>query len=293
MGKIHFSAVDFQRLQQYRNNSDLKTKEVVILEEVIAEMTGKPYVTDFYGISYCLEGTCQVRRDSGTYSIGPGQLFILRPGEIHYIDSIHEFEAIHIAFKKEYIQCNFAPHYRPIMEHPIFKHEANNLINIRESDRDKISRYILDISLQRKGTGIFSALILESMITTLVYEICNLISLETNSDINPSSRKYQIYESFEKLLEEYHMKERSVHLYAEKLHISPGYLNEIVKKRTGKSALNVIHDYIILKAKILLTHSNYNVSEITSMLHFEDTSTFIRFFRKRTLLSPLKFRKGA
>jgi len=70
----------------------------------------------------------------------------------------------------------------------------------------------------------------------------------------------------------------SVFLFSEKLNITPNYLSDIIRHHTGKSALNIIHEYIIEEAKILLKTSKKSVSEISYMLGFEYPTYFSRLF---------------
>ena len=79
--------------------------------------------------------------------------------------------------------------------------------------------------------------------------------------------------------------------YADKLCITPNYLNEIVRKATGISAKAYIQNRIIREAKKQLTYTNLPVSEISDDLAFDSVSYFIRFFRNHTGLKPLQYRK--
>jgi AraC-like DNA-binding protein len=75
------------------------------------------------------------------------------------------------------------------------------------------------------------------------------------------------------------------------LHVTPNYLNKAVKQVTGKTALEQIHEMLILEAKILLKQNEMNVSEIADYLNFENPSYFTRLFKKRTGHTPLDYRK--
>jgi AraC-like DNA-binding protein len=79
--------------------------------------------------------------------------------------------------------------------------------------------------------------------------------------------------------------------YAGKLCITSNYLNEIVKNTTGVSAKQYIQNRIILEAEKMLTFTNMQISGIANDLGFDDLSYFIRFFRKQTGFTPLKYKK--
>lgn len=83
---------------------------------------------------------------------------------------------------------------------------------------------------------------------------------------------------------------RQVSAYASDLAISPGHLNELVKKRLGKSASEVVQDRLLLEAKRLLLHADLSVKEVSHALHMEDPAYFNRMFKKATGMTPVEYR---
>jgi AraC-like DNA-binding protein len=83
----------------------------------------------------------------------------------------------------------------------------------------------------------------------------------------------------------------SVHYLAEKLNISPGYLTDVLKQETGKTALEHIHIYLISEAKNRLKSEAASVSEIAYALGFENLSYFTRLFKKEVGTTPVYFKK--
>lgn len=82
----------------------------------------------------------------------------------------------------------------------------------------------------------------------------------------------------------------SVAQMAEKLHISPRYLTDLLKEETGKTALELIHLFLIAEAKNLLSEGELNISEISYLLGFENTTYFSRLFKKEVGVTPNQFR---
>jgi len=77
---------------------------------------------------------------------------------------------------------------------------------------------------------------------------------------------------------------------ADKLNISSRYLTDLLKEETGKTALELIHLFLIGEAKNLLTEGELNVSEISHLLGFENTTYFSRLFKKEVGITPNKFK---
>lgn len=78
--------------------------------------------------------------------------------------------------------------------------------------------------------------------------------------------------------------------YAERLSVHVNYLNKRLKENTGKTTTEFIGDRIIQEAKILLKQTQWNVSEISYALGFEEIAHFSNFFKRKTTFTPLEFR---
>ena len=77
---------------------------------------------------------------------------------------------------------------------------------------------------------------------------------------------------------------------ADELNISSRYLTDLLKQETGKTALELIHLFLIGEAKNLLTEGELNISEISRLLGFENTTYFSRLFKKEVGSTPNRFR---
>jgi AraC family transcriptional regulator, transcriptional activator of pobA len=83
---------------------------------------------------------------------------------------------------------------------------------------------------------------------------------------------------------------RSASDYANTLAMHVNHLNRAVRTTTGKTTSTLISERIAAEAKALLKHTDWNISEISNSLGFEEPSHFNNFFRKLTSLTPSKFR---
>lgn len=78
--------------------------------------------------------------------------------------------------------------------------------------------------------------------------------------------------------------------YADRLAVHVNHLNKVLKEVTGKTTTEIISNRIIQEAKILLKQTDWNISEISYCLGFEQIAHFSNFFRKQTSFTPLSFR---
>lgn len=82
----------------------------------------------------------------------------------------------------------------------------------------------------------------------------------------------------------------AVGYFAEKVHLTPGYFGDMVKKETGKTPQELIALHIAGIAKSRLMTSNDDISEIAYDLGFQYPQHFSRMFKRITGESPTQFR---
>jgi AraC-like DNA-binding protein len=107
---------------------------------------------------------------------------------------------------------------------------------------------------------------------------------------NNHTRAAELARQFKELLKTDVLTIKSPSVYASKLNVTPGYLNEAVKKVTGSTVSYWIQQETFNEARRLLYYSDMDVKEVAHKLGYSDYSYFIRSFRKAMGLSPLKFR---
>jgi AraC family transcriptional activator of pobA len=78
--------------------------------------------------------------------------------------------------------------------------------------------------------------------------------------------------------------------YADRLSVHVNHLNKVLKEHTGKTTTTLISGRIVQEAKILLKQTDWNISEISYCLGFEQVAHFSNFFRKQTSFAPVVFR---
>lgn len=83
---------------------------------------------------------------------------------------------------------------------------------------------------------------------------------------------------------------RSPRDYAEQLSVHVNHLNRAIRLTTGKTTTAHISERLTSEAKVLLKHTNWNISEISYCLGFEEPAHFNHFFKKQTSLTPSAYR---
>lgn len=152
-------------------------------------------------------------------------------------------------------------------------------------------------------TGVYFSLIWESvqetfhrevvqhLLTALLYNI-RYIQKKNQNDIMPAlSHQEELFRRFISLVNEHSTSERNVGFYADKLCLTPRYLNTVIRQTSYRTVMEWINQAVILEAQVLLKHSNLLVYQISDKLHFPNPSFFCKFFKKKTGMTPQEYQK--
>lgn len=107
----------------------------------------------------------------------------------------------------------------------------------------------------------------------------------------PKNRAWALTNSFIALLNRHYAAHHDVAFYAERLNVTPNYLNIIIRRNTGTTAKEQINKQIVLTIKMLLDTTDLSVKQIAGRLHYDDPSYLCRIFRKHTGMSPMHYRE--
>lgn len=97
-------------------------------------------------------------------------------------------------------------------------------------------------------------------------------------------------DAFLHLVEKYFRDQWSVDAYAEHMGVSAPHLNTVCRRLCNHSALQLIHQRILLEAKRGLIYTTMSVSQLSDRLGFSEPAYFSRFFKRLTGTSPREFR---
>ncbi len=134
------------------------------------------------------------------------------------------------------------------------------------------------------------------LLTSVIYILNRALTAHLNATVParqnsiPASRSATAFADFMKLAVENFERERGIGFYADKMCLTPKYLSKLIKENCGSSASQIIDNLVIAKAKNLLKHTDLSVKVLSARLHFSTQSSFNKFFKAKTGMSPLKFR---
>ena len=231
-----------------------------------------------------------------TYDYQEGTLVFVAPGQVAGIDDDGETlnpQGWVLAFHPDLLRGTSLG--RKMKDYSFFSYEANEALHMSERERQIIFNCFIEIQEElERAIDKHSKDIIASTIELLLNHCQRFYDRQfiTRENINKD-----ILVRFENLLSDYFESDQpqtvglpSVQYAADRLHLSPNYFGDLIKKETGKSAQESIQLFVIEKAKERLYDENKTVSEVAYELGFKYPHHLSRLFKKVVGMTPNEYR---
>lgn len=248
----------------------------------------RPYRSEYYKIGLVLRGSARLQVNLETYDLGPGSLMVLSPYVIKQWPHFSaDFDGLSIFFTKEFIAAGGLN----LDAFAFFERDARHVFTLPPAEVASMTALLRSIEQKYDAPHAYRAEILRSLIYILLHETAPIYSAQHAASAAPLTRSQLIAADFKKLVNSHYATKRSLAFYADKLCLSPKHLAETVKEATGKRAVAWLAEAVLLEAHVLLQNPALTIGQIADTLHFADQSTFGRFFRNNTGVSPAGYRQ--
>lgn len=137
-------------------------------------------------------------------------------------------------------------------------------------------------------------LLLDSLVSALTVEASRLMETQASAQpahAGPGDPGEEHVHNYQLLIEARFREQPSVEAFATQLGVTGAHLNLLCRRFTDRSALQLLHDRLLLEAKRELTYTNMTVGQVAESLGFSEPAYFTRFFKRLTGHAPRHFRQ--
>lgn len=263
--------------------------------------TGKaiPHRHDFVELVYVVKGKAVHWFEGQFYPIGPENVFIVNPGEIHmyHVEEGGRLELINCLFKPGLVheallrelhlvqELDFLYVLPFLNEHERFTHSQSLDKDVASSILQLLEQMITEQRMKKAGY--------QTLIKMKLIEILVLLS-RNNHPSDPRDQEW-IHDDLRLkricgYLERHSYEKINVDNLARLFHLSSRQLNRVLKERTGYSVMEMVHKFRLEQAKQLLKETDEKVIAIAGLVGYDSPQFFNRLFAREIGCSPRVYR---
>ncbi len=231
------------------------------------------------------------------YDYEEGTLVFLAPGQVigSQGEEYYQPKGLALVFHPDFIHGTSLG--RHINDYSFFSYTTNEALHLSERERQIILDCFSKVKYELEhGVDQHSKTLIASNIE-LFLNYC--VRFYDRQFITRDHANRGVLERFENLLNSFFHSEKpqemgllSVAYCADQLNLSANYFGDLIKKETGKSAIEYIHLKLMNVAKEKMADANKSVSEIAYELGFKYPQHFTRTFKQHVGMTPLEYRSS-
>jgi len=265
--------------------------------EHTCSLSDRQFSSDFYLIGFKKLKSGVIRYGRTKYDHENGCMMFIRPRQIiEFLDLEFEEDAFLIFFHEDFLHGH--PLHSEIKKYGFFDYESNEALHLSPGEEKTIWELYFKIQAESvANTDEYSRDIILSHLDSILKYAQRFYKRQF---IHRAPLTSHTASRFDETLSSYFEKGLvgtkglpTVKELASTLNLSPRYLSDLLKEETGKTAIELIHIYLIREAKNLLNAPGLSISEAAYRLGFENLPYFSRLFKKEVGLSPNQYRKQA
>ena len=215
--------------------------------------------------------------DFKDYPIESESLYVIVPNQVHLMRRKPEENGILLQFTKEFLSNCIAP----IQIDWLMQLCVSPKINLTSIQYQNLRDLILRLRTELNRKDRYRKPRVKHFFGFVFFEILEV--LPTTMDIN---YKQNCALEFLMLVEKNIKEMKTVKEYADLIQTPINKLTFEVNKQFGKSPLKIIHDILLIEIKRLLVVEQLSHKEIAFQLQFDSQSSYSRFIKQKTTLTP-------
>lgn len=238
-------------------------------------------------------GECKILLENESISLGKNSIAFVEPKDYLVTEQITEnFQVDILVYKKSFLaEVNIKLNKLKIFKY--FSKYFREFSNFPDEEMELLLKQIDSIKylLDYKDNIGFDEKVLENLFSAFIYTITGIYLQKDFFEQHKMSRADEITFQFSKNVFRNCIEEKSPQYYADLQNITSRHLTTMVKTVTGKTATQIIAEFVMNEAKILLNSTDKTVMEIADDLNFSDSYSFSHYFKRYEGQSPAHFRQ--
>lgn len=244
----------------------------------------QPHKHDFYMVFFVEKGSGIHHVDFTQYEVNDNQIYFIRPGQVHNWALDLNTTGFQLMLSPDVVTI-----FSNLIPFPYFDQNVASCLTVNPENFKEFKNHLNEIEIILADNDLLTKEILLLRLHLLL-KLLQKEYLKKFPEHHTGTKPEKVIKQFHTLIDQHFNHESSVNFYADKLNITPNYLNILSQKYMKKPAGEIIKERTILEAKRLLTSTDLSIKEIAYQLGFNDNTYFTKVFKKYTGKTPGDFK---
>lgn len=249
---------------------------------------------EHFELIYVTGGSMDIECEGRMIHLCAGDTIVINPNELHSCPHIDTPLSLYcVIFDVEILKSRFfdkseSKYIQPILQNGIlFENELQQ--------NSELGAHIVKVceELESQGRGYELAIKAEILYILVTLLRGCTVRILTSSEKEAKLKNNSRIRTAMDFIDNRYTEEINVDEVAEAVFVSKFYLCKLFKKNLGQTVIQYVHDVRLGHARKLLEESDYSISQIASMVGFNDFNYFSRIYRRKMCETPSQTRNRA
>lgn len=251
---------------------------------------------DFIELNYIYSGTCRQTINGEDVVLREGQVCLLDSDVVHSIEAMGDNDIlINIIMKKETFTSSFLSRFSSqgivsdFLANAITENTNHNRYIVFEcGDHEELHWFMRSLMCEAFGERAYAREMMYNYTMLIFTELMRVYTVRTNSAGDHADTRADLIQVLDYIERNY--RDCTLTGLSRAFNFNANYLGNLLKKRTGKTFIELVKTQRLIQAAGLLANTNRAIEDIAESVGYSSLGFFYRIFAEQYGATPMAYR---
>lgn len=251
---------------------------------------------DFIELNYIYSGTCRQTINGEDVLLHEGQVCLLDSEVVHSLEAMGENDIlINIIMKKETFTSSFLSRFgsqgivSDFLANAITQNTNHNRYIVFEcTEHEELHWFMRSLMCEAFGDRSYAREMIYNYLMLIFTELMRVYTVRTNRTDNHADSRADLIQVLDYIERNY--QDCTLTELSRAFNFNANYMGNLLKKRTGKTFIELVKTQRLMQAAGLLANTDRSVEDIAASVGYSSLGFFYRIFAEQYGATPMAYR---